>query len=189
MFDSFLLKFNESGVAEVVVESEADELKLGETINSYNAIHYLEDSENQALEAQKLKDLNYLKNIIVSKDEEIKTLKLSIEELATLNIQLKTELKYLRQDKKVKGVIADPIKEVKEKTLPPAPIDPAVQEGDLSKMLSETEEKTEIYKELSKKTVVQLKELLEQEVADKVDEWKVLVKKEDIIFYLMNKID
>ena len=57
------------------------------------------------------------------------------------------------------------------------------KESDTEK--DKVEDKT--YKDLEKKTVAELKEILVEVFGEFENEWKPLTKKDDIIFYIVNK--
>lgn len=182
-FGSFLMNFNKNGISEVEVTDDAKEKELENLVKSFSCISYLDEVENELLEAEKEKNIDYLQKIIDSKDKEIKALRLSYEEIVSENTQLKGELKAYRQMSKGVGV-----------TSPIASVDTTskVENKESSnKVETKVEEETKIedktYKDLEKKTVAELKEILVEVFGEFENEWKPLTKKDDIIFYIVNK--
>lgn len=176
-FGSFLMNFNKIGISEVEVADEAKEKELETLVKSFSSISYLDEIENEALEAEKEKNIDYLKKIIDSKDKEIKAFRISYEEVVTENTQLKGELKAYRQMSKGVGVAAPTV------TITDSTSKEDKKESDTEK--DKVEDKT--YKDLEKKTVAELKEILVEVFGEFENEWKPLTKKDDIIFYIVNK--
>lgn len=179
-FGSFLMNFNKIGISEVEVADEAKEKELETLVKSFSSISYLDEIENEALEAEKEKNIDYLKKIIDSKDKEIKALRISYEEVVTENTQLKGELKAYRQMSKGVGVAASTVTTT---TTTDSTSKEDKKESDTEK--DKVEDKT--YKDLEKKTVAELKEILVEVFGEFENEWKPLTKKDDIIFYIINK--
>lgn len=188
IFGSFTMNFNAKGIAEVEIQSEAEKLKLESVVKDYDVIHFLEDSESLQLEAEKEKNVEYLKKIISSKDDEIKVLKISNEDLASENIQLKAELKAFKTIKKDTSIdkvenIKKEVKEIEE------------EKGEIKEIIKEEnskEEKEDLgfsYEELNSKTVAELKDILNSVFGEFNSEWKPLTKKDDIILYIVNKVE
>lgn len=183
-FGSFLMNFNKNGISEVEVADDVKEKELENLVKSFSCISYLDEVENELLEAEKEKNIDYLQKIIDSKDKEIKALRISYEEIVSENIQLKGELKAYRQMSKGVGV-----------TSPSTSVDTTskVENKESSNKVEETKvnEETKIedktYKDLEKKTVAELKEILVEVFGEFENEWKPLTKKDDIIFYIVNK--
>ena len=183
-FGSFLMNFNKNGISEVEVADDVKEKELENLVKSFSCISYLDEVENELLEAEKEKNIDYLQKIIDSKDKEIKALRISYEEIVSENIQLKGELKAYRQMSKGVGV-----------TSPSTSVDTTskVENKESSNKVEETKvnEETKIedktYKDLEKKTVAELKEILVEVFSEFKNEWKPLTKKDDIIFYIVNK--
>lgn len=176
-FGSFLMNFNKIGISEVEVADDVKEKELENLVKSFSCISYLDEVENEALEAEKEKNIDYLKKIIDSKDKEIKALRISYEEVVTENTQLKGELKAYRQMSKGVGVAAPTV------TTTDSTSKEDKKESDTEK--DKVEDKT--YKDLEKKTVAELKEILVEVFGEFENEWKPLTKKDDIIFYIVNK--
>lgn len=179
-FGSFLMNFNKNGISEVEVADDVKEKELENLVKSFSCISYLDEVENELLEAEKEKNIDYLKKIIDSKDKEIKALRISYEEVVTENTQLKGELKAYRQMSKGVGVAAPTVTTT---TTTDSTSKEDKKESDTEK--DKVEDKT--YKDLEKKTVAELKEILVEVFGEFENEWKPLTKKDDIIFYIVNK--
>lgn len=179
-FGSFLMNFNKNGISEVEVADDVKEKELENLVKSFSCISYLDEVENELLEAEKEKNIDYLQKIIDSKDKEIKALRISYEEIVSENIQLKGELKAYRQMSKGVGVAAPTVTTT---TTTDSTSKEDKKESDTEK--DKVEDKT--YKDLEKKTVAELKEILVEVFGEFENEWKPLTKKDDIIFYIVNK--
>lgn len=178
-FGSFLMNFNKNGISEVEVADDVKEKELENLVKSFSCISYLDEVENELLEAEKEKNIDYLQKIIDSKDKEIKALRISYEEIVSENTQLKGELKAYRQMSKGVGV-----------TSPSTSVDTTskVENKESSNnKVEETKVEDKTYKDLEKKTVAELKEILVEVFSEFENEWKPLTKKDDIIFYIVNK--
>lgn len=204
-FDSFEINFNKLGIAEVELKNDVEVELFSKTVESYPQICYLEDSANEELEGEKQKNIAYLHKIIGTKEEEIKGLKLANEELATTNIQLKTELKYLRVSK---NQVPAPVEEVNvvtgqenasanldvvDKSKKVVQEEKIVQEEivlteDQKQELNEqAAQNSQILAELNKKTIPELIEVLKDTFKDFESEWKIITKKDKIVAYILNK--
>ena len=175
-YGSFVMKFNSDYIAEVEVENDNKELELNSVVDSYDDICYLEDADNELLEAKKKQNVEYLNKIIASKDEEIKALQLSNETLAKENIQLKSELKAYKEMKRNSNVEQKENKE-NENNASEGMTDKGAQDFDNESMKAQ----------LNTKTVNELKEILIDTFGEFEKEWKPLKTKEDIILYIVNK--
>ena len=170
------MKFNSDYIAEVEVENDNKELELNSVVDSYDDICYLEDADNELLEAKKKQNVEYLNKIIASKDEEIKALQLSNETVAKENIQLKSELKAYKEMKRNSNVEQKENKE-NENNASEGMTDKGAQDFDNESMKAQ----------LNTKTVNELKEILINTFGEFEKEWKPLKTKEDIILYIVNK--
>lgn len=177
-YGSFVMKFNSDHIAEVEVENRNKEIELDFVINSYDDICYLEDADNELLEAEKKQNIEYLNKIIASKNEEIKALQLSNETLAKENVQFKAELKAYKEVKKNENSVTVELNENQASN--------ANNSEDL-KGSDEDFDDESMKTQLNAKTVNELKEILTDTFKDFEKEWKPLIKKEDIILYIMNK--
>ena len=177
-YGSFVMKFNSDHIAEVEVENSNKELELDSVVNSYDDICYLEDVDNELLEAKKKQNVEYLNKIIASKNEEIKALQLSNETLAKENVQLKAELKAYKEVKKNKNSITVDFNENQASN---------VNNSEDLKGSNKDFDDESMKTQLNAKTVNELKEILTDTFKDFEKEWKPLTKKEDIILYIMNK--
>lgn len=183
-FGSFLMNFNKNGISEVEVADDVKEKELENLVKSFSCISYLDEVENELLEAEKEKNIDYLQKIIDSKDKEIKALRISYEEIVSENTQLKGELKAYRQMSKGVGVTSpstsvDTTSKVENKE--------SSDKVEETKVNEETKVEDKTYKDLEKKTVAELKEILVEVFSEFENEWKPLTKKDDIIFYIVNK--
>ena len=177
-YGSFIMKFNSDHIAEIEVENNNKELELDSVVNSYDDICYLEDADNELLEAEKKQNVEYLNKIIASKNEEIKALQLSNETLAKENVQLRAELKAYKEVKKNENFVTVDFNENQALN---------VNNSEDLKDLNEDFDDESMKTQLNAKTVNELKEILIDTFKDFEKEWKPLTKKEDIVFYIMNK--
>lgn len=177
-YGSFIMKFNSDHIAEVEVENNNKEIELDFVVNSYDDICYLEDADNELLEAEKKQNVEYLNKIIASKNEEMKVLQLSNETLAKENIQLKAELKAYKEVKKNENSVVVDFNENQASN---------VNNSENLKGSDEDSDDESMKTQLNTKTVNELKEILTDTFKDFEKEWKPLTKKEDIVIYIMNK--
>lgn len=160
-FGSFVLKFDSEGIAQIDL-NDTDGAKFAKIVEAFKpTIFYLEEDISLQLEAEKEKNVDFLKKTIEDKDTEIKTLKISIKDISNQNTQLAAEIKALKQ-----------LLSAKEETY--------------KKETTKTDSKV-LKEELNKKTVVELKELLSVSYEGLEDEWKGLSKKEEIVNYMVEK--
>lgn len=172
-FGSFVMRFNANGIAEIDLRDDNEELQLGDVVKTYsNVLCYLDEVADRELEAKRQGDVQYLNKVIESLREEVKTLKAVNETLATENTQLKIENKVYREQALGKS------KNIKETT---------VNKGEDKKNDEGVVSENKVSDALNKKTVAELKEILNDTFADFKSEWKDLKVKEEIVNYILSK--
>lgn len=183
-FGGFIMNFNKMGIAEVELREEDEEEKLNNVIQQYsNFICYLDEVSNRELEAKKNQDVVYLEKVIEDLRKEKEVLRISNENLAAENVALKAELKVYREQRAFEKD-KEENKESKNKESKNKEV-----EGEKQQEVVEGEKiEEDIVKiELNKKTVSELKNILSDIFGEDKEEWKSLVKKEDIVEYIYKK--
>lgn len=198
-FNEFELNFNRDGIAEVKINGEEEMVRLRKMLLEYKDFVYLLDEEtSRKMEAEKQKDTKYLLQQLSEKEAYITELEGKVSTLTAENLDLKAKYESLL---KVKGSALDNLgkEEEEEDEVNDENNENNKEEQNNSekKELNEeaipvgnkiADEKGITEEELQAKTVVQLKEILSSVFGEFEDEWKPLKKKDDIIFYILNKV-
>lgn len=195
-FNEFELNFNRDGIAEVKVNGEEEMIRLRKMLLEYKDFVYLLDEEtSRKMEAEKQKDTKYLLQQLSEKEAYITELEGKVSTLTAENLDLKAKYESLL---KVKGSVLDNLGKENEEENEVENKNNQEEEQNGKQQLTEEPEQIQGTKiadeegiseeELQKKTVVELKEILSNVFGEFENEWKPLKKKDDMIFYILNKV-
>lgn len=207
-FNGFIVNFNAEGKSIIEIEEEklpilrevfkihsniyeGNELPKKENIdNTQSNLNNINDIDNTEISFLKESNKNLAKeNVILKKEKDI---------LIQENTQLKKEKYFLEEENtNLKNQISSGncCKENQQQSVEESESVEELESQVVEESQSIEEENQQsqldnnkIKEQLNKKTVAQLKELLNEDFGDFKNEWKVLTKKDDIINYIISKI-